>query len=45
MFEDFVNPFHSFIMDNYSNPLMWFGFILIGIAVFSSVFGMLHPND
>lgn len=42
--DEWISPFKKFISDNYGNPLMWFGFILIGIAVFSIVFGALHRN-
>lgn len=43
--EQFISPFKKFILDNYGNPIMWFAFILIGIAIFSIVYTILHPND
>ena len=41
---EWVEPFKNFVMKNHSNPMMWLGFILIGIFVFSTVFGALHRN-
>lgn len=43
--EELISPFKNFVIDNYGNPLMWFGFILIGVAIFSIVYSALHPNE
>ncbi|MBR2840941.1 MAG: hypothetical protein IKF01_03630 [Bacilli bacterium] len=43
--EELIKPFKKFILDNYENPIMWFAFILIGIAIFSIVYSTLHPNE
>ena len=39
-----VEPFKDFVMKNHGNPMMWLAFFLIGIFVFSTVFGILHRN-
>ncbi len=41
---EWVEPFKNWIMANHGNPIMWLGFVLIGIAVFSITFGALHRN-
>ena len=42
--DEIIEPFKKFIDKNYGNPLMWFGFILLGLLIFSIVFGALHRN-
>ncbi len=42
--DEWIEPFKKFIDRNYSNPMMWFGFILLGLFIFSVVFGALHRN-
>ena len=42
--EEWISPFKNFIMKNHDNPIMWFLFLLCGIALFSVVFGALHRN-
>lgn len=41
---EWVEPFKRFVMENHGNPIMWLAFVLIGIFVFSVVFGALHRN-
>lgn len=41
---EWIEPFKAWIMRNHGNPVMWLGFVLIGILVFSIVFGALHRN-
>ena len=41
---EWIEPFKNFVMKNHDNPMMWLGFIIIGIFVFSTVFGALHRN-
>lgn len=43
--EELIRPFKNFVLDNYGNPIMWFAFILIGVAIFSVVYSALHPNE
>lgn len=42
--DEFIEPFKRFVDKNYDNPLMWFGFLLLGLLMFSVVFGALHRN-
>ena len=41
---EWIEPFRSFVMNNHNNPVMWLMFVLIGIAIFSLVYGSLHRN-
>ena len=41
---EWVEPFKNWVMTNHNNPIMWLIFVLIGILVFSAVFGALHRN-
>ena len=41
---EWIEPFKRFVSNNHDNPMMWLGFILIGIAVFSIAFGALHRS-
>lgn len=41
---EWVEPFRNWVIANHSNPVMWLGFILIGILIFSITFGALHKN-
>lgn len=42
--DGWIRPFKDFIMKNHDNPVMWIILVLIGVAMWSVVFGVLHRN-
>ena len=42
--EGWVEAFRDFIIDNHSNPVLWVGIIVIGIALFGFVYNSLSKN-
>lgn len=42
---EWIEPFNKFISKNYGNPIMWFAFILGGIAAFTFIYDSLHGNE
>ncbi len=40
-----IEPFRRWVIGNHDNPMMWLGFALIGIIIFSVTFGILHGSD
>ena len=41
---EWIEPFKRFVNKYHDNPVMWLLFFLIGLAIFSIVFGALHRN-
>ncbi|MBR2833265.1 MAG: hypothetical protein IKE75_02410 [Bacilli bacterium] len=41
---EWVKPFKDFVDTNHNNPLMWIGFLLVGIAIFSMTYSALHKD-
>lgn len=41
---EWIEPFQNWINKNHDNPIMWFGLILLGVAIFSITFSSLHRN-
>ncbi len=42
--EDVMNTFKDFVLDHYENPLMWLGFFLLGILVFTLTYNALTKH-
>ena len=42
--EKWSDTFKQFIMDNQSNPVLWIGIIVLGLAVFSFTYSSLNKN-
>lgn len=41
---EWVEPFHAWVDANHNNPLMWIGFLVIGLAVFFFTYSALNRN-
>lgn len=39
-----VNPFKEWIIANYTNPFLWLGLVLLGLAVFGGTYNALHKD-
>jgi len=39
-----MKPFKDFIYKNYSNPLLWLGLFIVGLAVFGIVYKALQKE-
>ena len=42
--EKWTETFKDFIMNNHSNPILWIGIIIIGLAIFGFVYDSLSKN-
>ena len=42
--EDITNKFQDWIIENQSNPLLWIGFLVLGIAVFFITYSALQKE-
>lgn len=42
---EWVEPIKGWIYENHNNPLMWMGFLVIGIAVFFLTYNALNKNQ
>jgi len=42
---EWIEPFKSWVDANHNNPLMWFAFFLIGLAVFAFTYNALNKNQ
>lgn len=43
--EDLVSPFEQFIISHADNPLFWAAIVVIGMFLFTLLYGALHKND
>ena len=41
---EFMKPFKDFIYKDYTNPFMWLGLFVIGLAVFGIVYKALQKE-
>lgn len=35
----------SWIMENYGNPILWVGIVVVGLVLFKLLFGTLNRNE
>ncbi len=42
--EEWSEKLKSWIMENYSNPLLWVGILVVGIVFFKTMFGTLNKD-
>ena len=42
--EKWAKIFKDFIMDNHSNPILWAGIFVVGLAVYGFVYNSLSKN-
>ncbi len=35
---------HAWIIDNYTNPVLWIGIVVVGVLFFKIVFGALNKD-
>ena len=42
--ENWAESFKNFIIDNQSNPVLWIGIFVIGLAIFGFVYSSLSKN-
>lgn len=43
--EEVVKPFEDFIVSHADNPLFWAAIVVIGMVLFSLLYGFFHKND
>ncbi|MEG2250706.1 MAG: hypothetical protein RSD09_03905 [Bacilli bacterium] len=43
--EEFIEPFKTFIQDNYSNPILWIVLLGAGLFLFTFTYESLHKNN
>ena len=41
---EWVEPFHAWLDNNHSNPFLWLGLFLAGLAVFFMTYGALSKE-
>lgn len=41
---EFFENFKAFVIENSRNPVMWIGFVIIGLLVFEFVYNALHRD-
>lgn len=39
-----LEPVKEWLFENHNNPLLWLGFFLIGVAIFSAGYAALHKD-
>ncbi|MDD3392661.1 MAG: hypothetical protein PHE54_03900 [Bacilli bacterium] len=42
--DNLIKPFRDFVFENYSNPFMWLGFLIIGILLFYILYNVLQKE-
>ena len=42
--ETIFGPFKNWIFANYTNPFLWLGLFLVGLAIFGITYNALHKD-
>lgn len=42
--EELVKPIREWIIENHQNPFLWFGIVLLVLAVFGITYNTLHKD-
>ena len=42
---NFIKPAKEWLFDNYNNPLLWVGIVIVVLSIFGIVYAYLHKDE
>ncbi len=44
-FSKFMDSIKEWIFDNYNNPLLWLGIVIVTLSIFGIIYSYLHKDE